>query len=312
MTLRDKVRDLLARADVTVDGDRPWDIRVHDERFFGRALAQGSLGVGESYMDGWWDCERLDEFSTRVLSADVRQAVQPWKDALRVLGARLVNLQRPARAFHIGRHHYDIGNDLFTTMLDRRMIYSCAYWKDARTLDEAQEAKLELVCRKLGLEPGMRVLDIGCGWGGMAQYAVQRHGVSVLRVERFAGVGRVVCDLRADGGCGADWLTHAISPAAAAFSFMGRSIKIMLFPVSGGFPVITDFTRQPASAAHAGCRSPRSVHRAGGRTSSRSPTRRRSRPRCARERAHGPVERVRPDERRRATAVAVTKDGWAV
>jgi cyclopropane-fatty-acyl-phospholipid synthase len=182
MTLHDRVRDLLARAGVTIDGDCPWDIQVHDERFYARMLAQGSLGVGESYMDGWWDCEQLDEFIARVLRADLRKAITPWKDALRVLGARLVNLQRPARAFRIGRHHYDIGNDLFRRMLDRRMIYSCAYWKDARTLDHAQEAKLELVCRKLELEPGMRVLDIGCGWGGTAQFAAERYGVSVLGI----------------------------------------------------------------------------------------------------------------------------------
>ena len=196
MTLHDRVRDLLARADVTIDGDRPWDIQIHDERLYARMLAQGSLGVGESYMDGWWDCEQLDEFMARVLRADLKQAITPWKEALRVLGARLVNLQRPARAFRIGRHHYDIGNDLFRRMLDRRMIYGCAYWKDASTLDDAQEAKLELVCRKLKLEPGMRVLDIGCGWGGTAQFAAERYGVSVLGItvsENQAMSAREMC-----------------------------------------------------------------------------------------------------------------------
>jgi cyclopropane-fatty-acyl-phospholipid synthase len=182
MTLHHRVRDLLARAGVTIGGDRPWDIQIHDERFYARMLAQGSLGVGESYMDGWWDCEQLDEFIARALRADLKQAITPWKEALRVLGARLVNLQSPARAFHVGRHHYDIGDDLFRIMLDRRMIYSCAFWKDASTLDDAQEAKLELVCRKLKLEPGMRVLDIGCGWGGTAQFAAERYGVSVLGI----------------------------------------------------------------------------------------------------------------------------------
>lgn len=196
MALRERVGDLLARADVTLDGDRPWDIQVHDERLYARVLARGSLALGETYMDGWWDCERLDEFIARVHRADLKQAITPWKDALRMLGARLVNLQRPARAFRIGRHHYDIGNDLFSCMLDRRMIYSCAYWKDARTLDEAQEAKLELVCRKLGLQPGMRVLDIGCGWGGTAQFAAERHGVSVLGItvsENQATYARELC-----------------------------------------------------------------------------------------------------------------------
>jgi cyclopropane-fatty-acyl-phospholipid synthase len=178
----ERVRALLALADVQIDGDRPWDIRVHDDRLYARVLAEGSLGVGESYMDGWWDCERLDEFFTRVLAADLDRNISPWRDALPVLRAKLVNLQKPSRAFQIGRHHYDIGNDLFCRMLDRRMIYSCGYWKDADTLDRAQEAKLDLVCRKLGLEPGMRVLDIGCGWGGTAQFAAERYGVSVLGI----------------------------------------------------------------------------------------------------------------------------------
>ncbi len=180
--MRARAAELLALAGVAIDGEQPWDVRVRDPRLFARVLAQGSLGLGESYMDGWWDCERLDEFFTRILSADLDTKVVPWRDALRVLRARLVNLQRRSRAFQIGRRHYDIGNDLFARMLDRRMIYSCGYWKDATTLDRAQEAKLDLVCRKLGLRPGMKVLDIGCGWGGTARYAAERYGVSVVGV----------------------------------------------------------------------------------------------------------------------------------
>jgi cyclopropane-fatty-acyl-phospholipid synthase len=179
---RTRAEQLAAFADVRIDGDRPWDIRVHDERLFARVMAEGTLGLGEAYMDGWWDCERLDEFICRVMRADLEKRIEPWKDALRLLWARVVNRQRPARAFEIGRRHYDIGNDLFTRMLDARMIYSCAYWKDATTLDAAQEAKLDLVCRKLGLRPGMRVLDIGCGWGGTARFAAERYGVSVVGI----------------------------------------------------------------------------------------------------------------------------------
>lgn len=169
---------------------------MHDERLYSRVLSDGTLGVGESYMDGWWDCEQLDELVARIFRADLKQAFTPWKDALRVLGARLKNLQRARRAFRIGGHHYDIGDDLFSRMLDRRMIYSCAYWKNASTLDDAQEAKLDLVCRKLGLEPGMRVLDIGCGWGGTAQFAAERYGVSVLGItvsENQAKYAQTVC-----------------------------------------------------------------------------------------------------------------------
>ncbi len=181
-TFRTRAEELLAPADVAINGDRPWDIRVHDERFFSRVMAEGELGLGEAYMDGWWDCERLDEFICRVLRADLRSRIRPWSDALRLLVAKVVNLQKSSRAFQIGRRHYDIGNDLFSRMLDRRMIYSCAYWKDATTLDEAQEAKLDLVCRKLELRPGMRVLDIGCGWGGTARFAAERYHVGVLGI----------------------------------------------------------------------------------------------------------------------------------
>jgi cyclopropane-fatty-acyl-phospholipid synthase len=181
-TSRSKVEELLAPADVIINGERPWDIKVHDDRLYTRILAQGSLGVGESYMDGWWDCDRLDEMFYRVLRADIERKVLTWRNTLWVLEAKLINLQKPSRAFHIGRQHYDRGNDLFRKMLDSRMIYSCGYWKDATTLDEAQEAKLDLVCRKLQLEPGMRLLDIGCGWGGTAQFAAERYGVSAVGI----------------------------------------------------------------------------------------------------------------------------------
>jgi cyclopropane-fatty-acyl-phospholipid synthase len=94
----------------------------------------------------------------------------------------ILNRQNKARAFEVGREHYDVGNDLYERMLDKRMIYSCGYWAHANTLDEAQEAKLDLVCRKAGLKPGMRVLDIGCGWGGFAKYAAEKCGASVVGI----------------------------------------------------------------------------------------------------------------------------------
>jgi cyclopropane-fatty-acyl-phospholipid synthase len=195
--IRDRIEQLLKLADIAINGSHPWDIQVHDERLYARVMAQGALGLGESYMDGWWDCERLDEFFRRVLVADLDRKVKTWRDALRVLRAKLLNLQRPTRAFRIGRHHYDIGNDLFRHMLDQRMIYSCGYWREATTLDEAQEAKLELVCRKLALQPGMRLLDIGCGWGGTVKFAAERYGVTVLGItvsEQQAEHARELCD----------------------------------------------------------------------------------------------------------------------
>lgn len=179
---QDAVESLLNMADVEINGSRSWDIQVHDQRFFRRVLADTSLGLGESYMDGWWSCERLDELIYRILRARLLDRVGSWRDVLALLQAKLLNLQHVRRAFHVGQHHYDIGNDFYRAMLDRRMIYSCAYWKDATDLGAAQEAKLDLVCRKIGLEPGMRVLDIGCGWGGAAKFAAERYGAEVYGV----------------------------------------------------------------------------------------------------------------------------------
>ncbi len=177
------IRELLAKADVRVDGNRPWDIRVRDPAFYGRLLAGGSLALGESYMDGWWDCASLDRFFDRILRAGLDRRARLSREVLwAALRARLLNLQRPSRSFDIGRRHYDLGNRLFSVMLDRNMNYSCAYWENADTLDEAQATKLELICRKLDLAPGMTVLDIGCGWGGFARYAAETRGVSVIGI----------------------------------------------------------------------------------------------------------------------------------
>jgi cyclopropane-fatty-acyl-phospholipid synthase len=196
-SLRRRVEELLALADVEIGGSRPWDIQVHDERLYARVMAQGTLGLGESYMDGWWDVEVLDEFFHRVLRAKLEDRIRPLADGVRALRARAINLQRSSRAFEIGRRHYDIGNDLYRCMLDGRMMYSCGYWKDARSLDEAQEAKLDLVCRKLGLRPGMRVLDIGCGWGGAVRFAAERYGVEAVGItvsEEQVMLAREVCE----------------------------------------------------------------------------------------------------------------------
>jgi len=177
-----RVEELLALADVEIGGRRAWDLVVHDDAFYRRVLSGGSLALGEAYVDGWWDCERLDEFFHRVLQAGLDRRVGSPAWLLDALRARLGNPQTPSRAFTIGERHYDLGNDLYRVMLDARMIYSCGYWEGASDLDQAQEAKLELVCRKLGLQPGMRVLDIGCGWGGTARFAAERHGVEVVGI----------------------------------------------------------------------------------------------------------------------------------
>jgi cyclopropane-fatty-acyl-phospholipid synthase len=151
---------------------------VLNDDFYARVLVHGSLGLGESYMDGWWTVEDLDGLIYRILVARLDQRVRPWRDLVAYCAATLLNLQRRSRAFQVGEHHYDLGNDLYECMLDRRMIYSCGYWDSATTLEAAQEAKLELVFRKLGLQPGHCVLDVGCGWGGALRLAAEQHQVS--------------------------------------------------------------------------------------------------------------------------------------
>src|SRR5262245_7677503 len=173
---------LLNGTDIAVDGSHPWDIRVRDPGLFQRVLAQGSLALGEGYMEGQWECERIDEMLFRVFRARAEEHLPTFRQFWAAITAMLFNPQTPRRAFKVGQEHYDIGDDLYERMLDPRMIYSCAYWKEAQTLEQAQEAKLDLVCRKLRLEPGMRVLDIGCGWGGAAQFAAERYGVKVTGV----------------------------------------------------------------------------------------------------------------------------------
>ncbi|HEY4369279.1 MAG TPA: cyclopropane fatty acyl phospholipid synthase [Steroidobacteraceae bacterium] len=179
---RAAVESLLSGTDVALNGGHPWDIQVRDDHFFQRVLARGTLGVGEAYMDGQWDCERLDEMLYRVFRSQAEQHLPSFMQMWAVLSARIFNPQSPGRSFRVGERHYDIGDDLYARMLDPRMIYSCAYWRDAHTLEEAQEAKLDLVCRKLRLQPGMNVLDIGCGWGGAARFAAERYGVKVTGV----------------------------------------------------------------------------------------------------------------------------------
>jgi len=187
---QNKVRQYLELADIRINGSRSFDIKVHNERFYQRILADGSRGLGESYMEEWWDCDNLDEFFFRIIRAELNRRIKPLKEAATILKAMLLNLQAPSRAYVIGEHHYDIGDDLYEAMLDKRMIYSCAFWKGTRTLDIAQEKKLDLVFRKLGLRKGMRVLDVGCGWGGALKYAAEKYGISGVGVTVSANQAR--------------------------------------------------------------------------------------------------------------------------
>jgi cyclopropane-fatty-acyl-phospholipid synthase len=196
LRLRQTLQNILDHADIEIDGDNGWDIKIHNDGFYRRVWAHPSLGLGESYMDGWWDCARLDEFYFRILRAQLQNKVRKRDILLGALKARILNLQNRSRAFEVGRRHYDLGNDLYINMLDKMLIYSCAYWKNSENLDDAQEAKLDLTCRKLNLSPGMKVLDIGCGWGGFAKYAAENFGVNVVGItvsEEQAKLAAEIC-----------------------------------------------------------------------------------------------------------------------
>ena len=175
------VKRLFDSVDIQVNGSRSWDPQIHNELFYARILSAGSLGLGESYMDGWWDCKALDQLSYKLLSGRIDEQVKVTNPGLLInaIKAYIFNAQTKKRAYIVGRKHYDIDNDLFSLMLDERMNYSCGYWRNAKNLEQAQINKLDLVCRKLHLKPGMSVLEIGCGWGGFAKYAAENYGVSV-------------------------------------------------------------------------------------------------------------------------------------
>lgn len=170
-------------ADIQINGNRPWDVQIRDERTWQIIAAKGTLGAGEAYMNGWWECEQLDEFFNRFvrakLDSHLLHNLSFISNSLRNL---IFNLQDTSGAFQVGEVHYDIGNELYKLMLDKRMTYTCGYWDKAKTLDEAQEAKLDLVCRKIGLKPGQKVLDIGCGWGSFARFAAERYGAQIVGV----------------------------------------------------------------------------------------------------------------------------------
>ncbi|WP_419785631.1 cyclopropane fatty acyl phospholipid synthase [Pseudodesulfovibrio sp.] len=196
-TCKKVVTHLLDEADIHINGQNPWDISVEDERLFREVLRTKNLALGEGYVHGWWNCDHVDEFICRVLKSGAANHVHGnWKLAARVLPALAFNLQSPSRARTVAKKHYDLGNDLFQAFLDPYLQYSCGYFKgipkrdfDTATneevradLEKAQQAKLRLICEKLGLKPRERLLDIGCGWGGLARFAAGKYGCEVVGV----------------------------------------------------------------------------------------------------------------------------------
>lgn len=175
---RDKqiVKSLLKSAGITIDGDKDYDIQIHNEDLYGYVLKHGLLGVGETYMNGWWDCKNLDQFFYKVLTANLDKHITgDWRTILAIISGHIFNFGSKSRAFEVGKKHYDLGNDLFEAMLDKRLVYTCGYWDNAKNLNDAQEAKLDLICRKIGLKKGQKILDIGSGWGSFIKYAAEKY-----------------------------------------------------------------------------------------------------------------------------------------
>lgn len=201
---KEAIAGLLAQADIQINGSRPWDVQVRNDELFSRVLQQGTLGAGEAYMDGWWDCERMDEMFYRAVRAHLERKFSDAgvaAYALRIYQS-IFNLQNREKAFEVGRKHYDFGNDMFEWMLGPTMCYSCGYWREADNLDDAQTAKMDLICRKLLLEPGMAVLDIGCGWGSLCKHMVDKYGVKASGVS----VSREQIDYAKKNAPGINWI----------------------------------------------------------------------------------------------------------
>ena len=174
---------MLREVGIRINGSEPWDMTIHDERFFDRFIRDGTLGAGESYVDGWWDCERLDELTIRVFSSELSDmCARNWRVRLYHLQNVLLDRQRGHRSMAVAEQHYDLGNEFFARMLGPTMVYSCAYWHDTDHLDEAQRKKMDLCCRKLELKEGDRLLDVGCGWGSMMKYAAENYGCEVIGI----------------------------------------------------------------------------------------------------------------------------------
>lgn len=175
------IKELFEKADIKINGDRPWDILVKDSCFYKRLLVDRSLGLGESYMSGYWECKSLDQFFDKLLSSNIRSQIKHLISPsiiFTLVKSKIINRQTKNGALEVGKRHYDIGNDFYEKMLDGRMVYTSGYWKNSKNLDEAQEEKMHLICKKANLKPGMKILDIGCGWGSFLKFAAEKYGIN--------------------------------------------------------------------------------------------------------------------------------------
>lgn len=181
--IEEKIIHVLERADIELNGRRSWDIRIHDSRFYKRVFQHPSLGLGESYMEGWWDCDRLDEFFFRIMRQINPETIYSVWTFLRFFITNFfTNQQSKLRSTRVAKRHYNLDNNLYRYMLGETMAYTCGYWKDTKTLDDAQNSKYNLVCKKVNLKSGDKVLELGCGWGGFARYAAKNYGCQLVSV----------------------------------------------------------------------------------------------------------------------------------
>jgi len=175
--------EMFDHAGVTVNGHQPWDIQVHDDRWYRRAMQEKNLGMGESYMEGWWDCSQIDEMICRLLRGGLDEKLKgTLRYSIGFIPDILFNLQSRARSHLIAKQHYDLGNDLFFSFLDPYHQYSCGFFESTNDLNQSQEQKISLILKKLNLSARDHLLDIGCGWGGLAYYAANRYGCKVTAV----------------------------------------------------------------------------------------------------------------------------------
>lgn len=188
------LKQFLKKAGIEVNGNHPYDLRICDPLFYKQWFFEPSLVAGESYIRGWWECDQLDELFFQLSRHYQNKIVNtPPSTFFSYLKNLFLNMQSRVRSQKVAETHYNLGNDLYAAMLGSTMAYTCGYWKHATSLDQAQLDKFELVCRKMNLKQGEKILELGCGWGSFAKFAAENYGCEVVAVNisteqvRYAG-----------------------------------------------------------------------------------------------------------------------------
>lgn len=173
-------KDICLKAGITINGTASFDIKVYNEKLYSRIIQGGSLALGDSYVEGWWDSDCLDETLSKIISAQESIKILPFSFKVQIAKSKILNMQTKLLAKRVAQQHYDLSNDFYALMLDPFMQYTCGYWQNATTLNQAQEDKLDQICKKLKITQKDHVLELGCGFGGFAKFAAERYGCSVV------------------------------------------------------------------------------------------------------------------------------------